>query len=100
MENMNVTTVIEITDGVMSMMRKGDIQTKMVFESSKVHDGIYETPLGVMYITVHTKKLHYHHNHESKEGHIDLVYDLSMGGSKIGKYHLQFNYEEEKNEYC
>lgn len=100
MENMNVITVIELVDGLMTMTRKGDIQTKMIFESSKIHDGIYDTPLGVMYITVNTKRLQYHHNPELKEGHIDLEYDLSMGGSKIGRYHLEFSYEEEKNEYC
>lgn len=94
-EEGQMKTTIKLTDNEMLLMRSGSIKMRMLLEEKKKHRGSYTTPFGELQIMTETKELQHRWNSETSEGRIEVLYDLSIQGSKAGTYSLQIVFEEE-----
>lgn len=89
-------TTMKLTDNGILLMRSGSIKMRMQLEEQMKHRGIYTTPFGELQIMTDTKELQHRWNSESSIGTIEVLYHLSIQGSKAGTYKLQIVFEEEK----
>lgn len=52
--------MMKITDHSLTQIKKGVIDTEMVFEPEQTHRGVYKTPYGIFDMAIHTTKLKIH----------------------------------------
>ncbi len=89
-------TTMKLTEDGILLMRSGSLKMRMLLEERKQHRGSYTTPFGELLMITDTKELQHRWNSESSKGTIEVLYDLSIQGSKAGTYKLQIVFEEEK----
>ena len=67
------------TDGLVTMMRSGPVNTALVFEEGSRHICVYQTPYMPFELCVHTLKVD---NHLLDEGRLYLDYIIEFRGAK------------------
>lgn len=75
LEKCNTTLKIS-PDGIVTMMRRGQTNTHMIFEKGRCHIGHYETPYGDFTISVTAK--HVNVNIDENGGNIDIDYIMDI----------------------
>jgi uncharacterized beta-barrel protein YwiB (DUF1934 family) len=80
-EGQKVDCLISFEHNKLTLTQKGDIQSKLEFATGARTRNAYNTPMGMMTIVVHTKRLVI----EQKDKEINLLidYDLEAGGEPI-----------------
>lgn len=51
------TTVFQVRDGQVTLMREGEVNSLMVFEEGRRHLSMYETPYGALSVGVNTRRM-------------------------------------------
>jgi uncharacterized beta-barrel protein YwiB (DUF1934 family) len=83
-----VTTTFQIEPGMITLSRKGPLNSEMVFREGQFHESLYRMEFGALMITVCASKVRY--DISEKGGTIDLTYAIEIEQSAAGciEYHL------------
>lgn len=83
-----VTTTFRVEPGRITLSRKGQLNSEMVFTEGKPHDSLYEMPFGALMLTVTAQRVMYDLTGDG--GYIDLVYSINIENDDAGTvdYHL------------
>lgn len=90
-----VTTTVKITEEGALILRSGALKMRMTFRENQTITGTYQSPYGTLQTEAITKQLEHSYHPHTKEGHLELLYDLIIQGSQAGTYHLTITYKEE-----
>ena len=83
-----VTTTFQVEPGVITLRRKGPLNSEMVFQEGRFHESLYQMEFGALMITVCASKVCY--DIGDNGGTIDLIYAIEIEQSAAGyiEYHL------------
>lgn len=83
-----VTTTFRVEPGKVTLIRKGQLVSTMVFQEGVAHDSLYQMPFGALMLTVRASRVYY--DLVSDGGTIDLVYQITIENTEAGTidYHL------------
>lgn len=83
-----VTTTFRVEPGKITLSRKGQLNSEMVFTEGKPHESLYEMPFGALMLTVTARRVMF--DLTSDGGYIDLIYSISIENDDAGTvdYHL------------
>ena len=83
-----VTTTFQIEPGMITLSRKGPLNSEMVFREGQFHESLYRMEFGALMITVCASKVRY--DISENGGTIDLTYAIEIEQSAAGciEYHL------------
>ncbi len=95
LEEGTVLSTVKIAADRITILRKGPVQMKMVFQKDKELGAHYKTPFGIIDMAAFTKELAHFYREQEKKGSVRIQYDLKMQGSLAGTYDLQLLFEEE-----
>ncbi len=70
------TTLKVAPDGIVTMLRSGETNTRMVFEKGRCHMSCYETPFGSLTVSVTANDIMI--NMDENGGNLDIDYNLSI----------------------
>lgn len=82
-----VKTTVKIYEGNVDIKRYGTIDHHMVFAEGNSHHSHYETPFGVLDITVNTSSVKIDEQPDSLD--LDITYQLEVNNTKIGDAFFQ-----------
>lgn len=85
---------LSLRDGKITMERKGEFSSTMVFAKGQRFEGVYHTPYGEMDMAVFTKEAACRFG--LTEGNIHLKYQLNIQGNyaSINELHLEYKAEQ------
>lgn len=83
-----VTTTFRIEPGKVTLIRKGTLNSTMVFQENVVHESLYQMPFGALMLSVKASRVFF--DLVPDGGVIDLSYHISIENSEAGviDYHL------------
>lgn len=83
-----VTTTFRVEPGKVTLDRKGNLNSQMVFQENVIHDSLYQMPFGALMLSVKASRVFY--DIVSDGGVIDLVYRIEIENTEAGEidYHL------------
>ena len=83
-----VTTTFRVEPGKVTLIRRGALNSQMVFQEGVSHDSLYEMEFGVLMINVRATSVIY--DIVPDGGMIDLVYQINIENTEAGEidYHL------------
>jgi uncharacterized beta-barrel protein YwiB (DUF1934 family) len=89
-----VTTTFHVEPGTITLSRKGQLDSQMVFRKDVPHESLYQMPFGALMITVCAREVRYEIGEAG--GTIDLAYDIEIEQNAAGKieYHLDIRVKE------
>lgn len=82
-------TVIVVKDGRVTMLRKGTVNSQMVFQEGKKHYFIYETPYGNITLGIDTHSVSACLGECG--GELKISYTINMDSNMLGKNELIIN---------
>lgn len=88
------TTILTIKDKEVLLEREGTTSTKMLFNEKEPSVSLYNTPYGMMEITINTKKLNVEVNDNG--GNIKIDYDMAIAGQEVLATSLSLNVRANK----
>lgn len=91
-ENGGSDNIIEISPGLIEMIKKGEQSTHMVFDLSGTTHSVYDTPYGSLMFQVNTTKINIDENKD--EIKVDMEYNLSHNNSHISDNHIKISVKE------
>lgn len=84
-------TIITMQKGMVSMQKRGTIETDFIFEQGKTCSTLYKTPFGSLNATI--LPTHVQVKLEERSGKIDLEYVMNIAGAQVVTQ-LKLCYEE------
>ena len=89
-----VTTTFQVEPGVITLARKGPLNSTMVFQEGAYHQSLYQMEFGALMITVCAQKVSYELSENG--GFIDLLYAIEIEHTAAGTilYHLDIRPKE------
>ena len=83
-----VTTTFRVEPGMVTLTRKGALNSTMIFQQNVVHESLYQMPFGALMLSVKATRVFF--DIVPDGGVIDLSYDISIENSEAGviDYHL------------
>ena len=83
-----VTTTFRVEPGVVTLTRKGALNSQMVFQEGVPHDSLYQMAFGALMLTVKATSVFY--DIVPDGGVIDLSYNINIENTEAGviDYHL------------
>ena len=89
-----VTTTFQVEPGVITLTRKGPLNSQMVFQENVPHESLYQMEFGALMITVCASQVCYDITEQG--GTIDLFYGIEIEQSAAGfiEYHLNIRTKE------
>ena len=83
-----VTTTFRIEPGMVSLTRKGNLSSNMIFQENVEHDSLYQIPFGALMLSVKATRVFF--DIVPDGGMIDLSYNICIENSEAGAidYHL------------
>ena len=83
-----VTTTFRVEPGKVTLIRRGALNSQMVFQEGVSHDSLYEMEFGALMINVRATSVIY--DIVPDGGMIDLVYQINIENTEAGEidYHL------------
>lgn len=83
-----VTTTFQVEPGKVTLDRKGNLSSRMIFEEGAVHESLYQVPYGAVLVTVEATQVSFELS--SQGGYIDIAYNISIENMESGviDYHL------------
>lgn len=76
------TTTLKISDGVVTLMRFGMVNTQFIFEQGQKHVSYYDTTYGTFTVGVYTSEVDI--NVDDKGGEVRVDYHLEIDNNKSG----------------
>lgn len=92
-----VNTVLKVKDDIVTIIRTGDLNGRLVFEKGSRHECLYPTIYGNTRIGVFSQTVK---NELIKNGSITLCYTLDINGQCISKNRVEINVREEEKNQC
>lgn len=90
-ESVPVTFKIEPT-GIVTLIRRGEMDTHLKFEQGKNYETLYRTGQGNMVVDTITRNLQISYTDKPFSGRVRVEYDLFVGKEKLGEYKLQLHF--------
>ena len=89
-----VTTTFRVEPEVVTLTRKGALNSQMIFQEGIAHDSLYQMPFGALMLTVKATRVFF--DLVPDGGVIDLSYNISIENSEAGviDYHLDIRAKE------
>jgi len=83
-----VTTTFRVEPGVVTLTRKGALNSQMIFQEGVPHDSLYQMAFGTLMLTVKATSVFY--DIVPDGGVIDLSYNINIENTEAGviDYHL------------
>lgn len=83
-----VRTTFRVEPGRVTLTRKGNLNSQMVFEEGVAHDSLYQMPFGALMLTVKATRVFF--DIVPDGGVIDLSYNINIENTEAGviDYHL------------
>lgn len=83
-----VTTTFRIEPGKITLDRRGNLTSTMVFQEGVAHDSLYQMPFGALLLTVKATRVYF--DIVPDGGTIDLIYNINIENTEAGviDYHL------------
>lgn len=83
-----VTTTFRIEPGKITLDRRGNLTSTMVFQEGQSHDSLYQMPFGALLLTVKATRVYF--DIVPDGGTIDLIYNINIENTEAGviDYHL------------
>ena len=83
-----VTTTFRVEPGKVTLLRKGKLNSTMVFQENVAHDSLYQLEFGALLMTVKATRVFY--DLVPDGGMVDLVYEICIENTEAGiiDYHL------------
>ena len=83
-----VTTTFRVEPGMVTLTRKGALNSTMFFQQNVVHESLYQMPFGALMLAVKATRVVF--DIVSDGGFIDLSYNINIENSEAGviDYHL------------
>ena len=83
-----VTTTFRVEPGKVTLIRRGALNSQMVFQEGTVHESLYQTDFGALMLTVKATRVYF--DIVPDGGVIDLVYRIEIENTAAGEidYHL------------
>ncbi len=83
-----VTTTFRVEPSKVTLTRKGNLNSEMVFQEGVPHDSLYQMPFGALLLTVNATSVFF--DIVPDGGVIDLVYQIHIENTEAGTidYHL------------
>lgn len=76
------TTVLQVEEGQVTLLRRGEVNSVMVFEEGRQHVSMYDTPAGALTIGVNTRRLRTAFNDQG--GDIEIQYTIDVEHAATG----------------
>ena len=76
------TTVLQVAEGQVTLLRQGEVNSVMVFEEGRQHVSVYETPEGTLAISVNTQRLR--SALDAQGGDIEIQYSIDVDHAATG----------------
>lgn len=76
------TTVLQVAEGQVTLLRQGEVNSVMVFEEGRQHVSVYETPAGTLTISVNTRRLR--SALDAQGGDIEIQYSIDVDHAATG----------------
>lgn len=82
------TTVLQVSEGQVTLLRQGGVNSVMVFEEGRQHVSVYETPEGTLAISVNTQRLR--SALDARGGDIEIQYtiDVNHAATGLNQFHI------------
>lgn len=82
------TTTFRVEPGMVTLTRKGALNSTMIFQQNVVHESLYQMPFGALMLAVKATRVVF--DIVSDGGFIDLSYNINIENSEAGviDYHL------------
>lgn len=88
-----VPVMVKITsDQRVNLIRYGDHKTNLLFDSQGPTYTKLQTPAGIAELEVSTQHLHTAINSQPISGQVNVDYQLSMNGQKLGDYQIDLHF--------
>ena len=89
-----VTTIFRVEPGKVTLTRKGNLDSQMIFQENVVHESLYQMPFGALMLTVQATQVWFDILPDG--GVIDLVYNINIENTEAGviDYHLDIRAKE------
>ena len=83
-----VTTTFRVEPGMVTLTRRGALNSTMIFQQNVVHESLYQMPFGALMLAVKATRVVF--DIVSDGGFIDLSYNINIENSEAGviDYHL------------
>lgn len=100
-EDGTVHSIVKIGDNEATILRSGIVNMRLKFKINERMSGSHVSEVGSLLLTTNAQKIFHEENKDTREGQIQLHYDLSMQGTAVGHYQMVINYKEDtaRNEY-
>lgn len=82
------TTVLQVTDGQVTLLRQGEVNSVMVFEEGRQHVSVYDTPAGALAISVNTRRLRSALNDQGGDIEIQYSIDIDSAVTGLNLFHI------------
>ncbi len=95
MENVGqISNVIKIKDGEVSIMRSGGVSMRQTYRKGAITSGSYQSPYGMMEMVAKTENIDFTNRTDSRKAKLILSYQLQMQGEWVGRHRLTFMIEK------
>lgn len=82
------TTVLQVSEGQVTLLRQGGVNSVMVFEEGRQHVSVYETPEGTLAISVNTQRLRSALDAQGGDIEIQYTIDVNHAATGLNQFHI------------
>lgn len=82
------TTVLQVSEGQVTLLRQGEVNSVMVFEEGRQHVSVYETPAGTLAITINTRRLRSELDAQGGDIEIQYTIDVDRAATGLNLFHI------------
>lgn len=76
------TTELRVSEGQVTLLRQGEVNSVMVFQEGRQHVSVYETPAGTLAISINTRRLR--SELDAQGGDIEIQYTIDVDHAVTG----------------
>ena len=82
------TTVLQVSQSQVVLMRQGEVNSVMVFEEGRQHVSVYDTPAGAMAIRVDTRRLRAELDNQGGDIEVQYTIDIDSAMTGLNLFHV------------
>lgn len=86
-----VTVKLE-ANGIVTVIRRGELTTRLRFDVDQSTGTHYRTPVGILPIRIDTDDVRISYYDQPFSGRVQVDYTLNMGDQTLGEYHLRLRF--------
>lgn len=82
------TTVLQVEEGQVTLLRQGEVNSVMVFEEGRQHVSVYDTPSGTLAVSVNTRRLRSDLGPQGGDIEIHYTVDIDHAVTGLNLFHI------------